>query len=75
MGKEITINQLATLSVLTDEQLLDIIKRRYLKKIIYVEKFGERDAVQIIYGNGGWLFKEYETKQWTEQNTPLTYLN
>ena len=75
MGKEITINELATLSVLTDEQLLDIIKKRHLEKIIYVEKYGERDVVQITYGNGGWLFKEYETKQWTEQNEPLTYLN
>lgn len=74
MGTEITINQLAMLSVLSDEQLLDIIKRHYLEKIIYIEKYGERDVVQIIYGNGGWLFKEYETKQWTEQNRPLDYL-
>lgn len=57
MGKEISLYELFQLDILRDADLLEIGKKPYLEKIILVE-----NKVQILYGNGGWLFSEYESK-------------
>jgi len=54
--QHISLYQLFQMNILSDKDLLEIGKKPLLKGIIVVNETGK---VQIMYGDEGWLYKDY----------------